>query len=149
MRLHVVPRGFAGPAVRFGIPFAALVVALMIGAILLGVSGSDPLEAYRTMFNASLNGWNPLTRTLVLATPLVLTGLAAAVAFQMRVYNIGAEGQLYLGAIAASWIGLFLPADIPAVLMLAAMVGFGALAGAAWAMSVSYTHLTLPTNTPV
>ena len=134
MRLHVVPRGFAGPAVRFGIPFAALVVALMIGAILLGVSGSDPLEAYRTMFNASLNGWNPLTRTLALATPLVLTGLAAAVAFQMRVYNIGAEGQLYLGAIAASWTGLFLPADIPAVLMLAAMVGFGALAGAAWAM---------------
>ena len=88
-RLRVTPRGIAGRAVRFGVPFGALVVALLIGAVLLALSGSDPLEAYRTMFDASLNGWNPLTRTLALATPLILTGLAAAVAFQMRVYNIG------------------------------------------------------------
>ncbi|MEM9200623.1 MAG: ABC transporter permease [Actinomycetota bacterium] len=133
-RLRVTPRGFAGPAVRFGVPFAALVVALLIGAILLAVSGSNPVEAYRTMFNASLNGWNPLTRTLALATPLILTGLAAAVAFQMRVYNIGGEGQLYLGAIAASWVGLSLPAGTPTVVMITAMVAFGALAGAAWAL---------------
>jgi len=133
-RLRVTPRGFAGPAVRFGVPFAALVVALVVGAILLAVSGSNPLEAYRTMFNASLNGWNPMTRTLALATPLILTGLAAAVAFQMRVYNIGGEGQLYMGAIAASWVGLALPAETPMAIMLASMVAFGALAGAAWAM---------------
>ena len=133
-RIRVTPRGFAGPLVRFGVPFAALVVALLIGAVLLAVSGSNPLEAYRTMFNASLNGWDPITRTLALATPLILTGLAAAVAFQMRVYNIGGEGQLYLGAIAASWMGLTLPADTPMVVMLTAMVAFGALAGAAWAL---------------
>ena len=72
-RLRVTPRGFAGPVVRFGVPFAALLVALAIGALLLAASGSNPLEAYRTMYNASLNGWNPITRTLALATPLILT----------------------------------------------------------------------------
>ena len=125
-RLRVTPRGFAGPTVRFGVPFAALIVALMIGAILLAVSGSDPVEAYRTMFNASLNGWNPLTRTLALATPLIFTGLAAAVAFQMRVYNIGGEGQLY-GAGCGELGGALPPADTPMAPMLVA-VAVGAVA---------------------
>lgn len=120
--------------VRFGVPFAALVVALLLGAIILGIAGNDPIEAYRTMFDASLNGWKAITRTLALATPLILTGLAAAVAFQMRVYNIGGEGQLYLGAIAASWVGLALPETTPMALMLSAMLVAGAIAGAFWAL---------------
>jgi len=133
-RLRVTPRGFSGPAVRFGVPAAALIVALMFGAIILTIAGNDPFEAYRTMFDASLNGWNAIARTLALATPLILTGLAAAVAFQMRVYNIGGEGQLYLGAIAASWVGLALPSTTPMVLTLAAMIVAGAIAGALWAL---------------
>ncbi len=133
-RLRVTPRGFSGPTVRFGVPFVALLVALAIGGVILAVAGNNPFEAYRTMFDASLNGWDPITRTLALATPLILTGLAAAVAFQMRVYNIGGEGQLYLGAIAASWVGLALPAGTPIVVMLSSMVVAGAVAGALWAL---------------
>ena len=116
-RFRVTPRGFSGPAVRFGVPLIALLVALALGAVILAIAGNDPFEAYRTMFDASLNGWNPMTRTLALATPLILTGLAAAVAFQMRVYNIGGEGQLYIGAIAGSFVGLALPAGTPTVFM--------------------------------
>jgi len=133
-RIRVIPRGFAGPGVRFGVPFGALIVALLLGAIILAIAGNDPFEAYSTMFDASLNGWSSITRTLALATPLILTGLAAAVAFQMRVYNIGGEGQLYLGAIAASYVGLALPATTPIVLMLGAMLLAGATAGALWAL---------------
>ena len=133
-RFRVTPRGFAGPAVRFGVPFVALLVALAVGGVILAVAGNNPFEAYRTMFDASLNGWDPMTRTLALATPLILTGLAAAVAFQMRVYNIGGEGQLYLGAIAASWVGLALPEGTPIVVMLSTMVLAGAVAGAVWAL---------------
>lgn len=133
-RFRVTPRGFSGPAVRFGVPLIALLVALALGAVILAIAGNDPFEAYRTMFDASLNGWNPMTRTLALATPLILTGLAAAVAFQMRVYNIGGEGQLYIGAIAGSFVGLALPAGTPTVFMLSAMVLVGAVAGAMWAL---------------
>lgn len=133
-RIRVMPRGFSGPGVRFGVPFSALIVALLLGAIILALAGNDPIEAYRTMFDASLNGWSSITRTLALATPLILTGLAAAVAFQMRVYNIGGEGQLYLGAIAASYVGLALPETTPIVIMLGAMLLAGAIAGALWAL---------------
>ena len=80
-----MPRGVTGPSVRFGVPVGALGFALLLGAIILAIAGNDPIEAYRTMFDASLNGWKSQSRTLALATPLILTGLAAAVAFQMRV----------------------------------------------------------------
>jgi ABC-type uncharacterized transport system permease subunit len=111
----------------------ALAVALMLGAVILVATGANPIEVYREMINASLNGKQPIERTLTFATPLLLTGLAAAVAFRMKLYSIGAEGQLFMGAIAASGIGLQLPADTPKVLMLSAMFVGGALAGAVWA----------------
>ncbi len=133
-RIRVNPRGTAGPAVRFGVPFLALIVALAIGGVILTIAGNNPIEAYITLFDSSLNGWTAIARTLALATPLILTGLAAAVAFQMRIYNIGGEGQLYMGAIAASGIGLYLPETTPAPIMLTAMLIVGALAGACWAL---------------
>jgi simple sugar transport system permease protein len=85
------------------------------------------------MFDASLRGWRPMTRTLTYATPLILTGLAAAIAFRMRVYNIGAEGQLFAGAIAGSWVALILPEGTPKPLMLLAMLLGGVAAGVIWA----------------
>lgn len=133
-RIRVSPRGTAGPMARFGVPFVALVVALAIGGVILTLAGNDAIEAYVTLFDSSVNGWTPMARTLALATPLILTGLAAAVAFQMRIYNIGGEGQLYMGAIAASGVGLYLPETTPAVIMLGAMLVVGALAGACWAL---------------
>ena len=133
-RIRVSPRGSAGAAVRFGVPFLALIFALAIGAVILTIAGNNPIEAYITLFDSSLNGWTAMARTLALATPLILTGLAAAVAFQMRIYNIGGEGQLYMGAIAASGVGLYLPETTPAVIMLGSMLIAGAVAGALWAL---------------
>ena len=101
--------------------------------------GDDPIDAYRTMFRSSLQGWRSFTRTLTYATPLILTGLAAAVAFKLRVYNIGAEGQLFAGAIAASGLALALPEGMPKVIMVtivhrrrgARRGGVGAIGGGA------------------
>lgn len=115
-------------------PLLALGFALFIGAVILTIAGNNAIEAYITLFDSSLNGWTAMARTLALATPLILTGLAAAVAFRMRIYNIGGEGQLYMGAIAASGVGLYLPETTPAAIMLSAMVLAGALAGAMWAL---------------
>lgn len=133
-RIRVSPRGTAGPSVRFGVPFLALIFALAVGAVILTIAGNNAIEAYITLFDSSLNGWTAIARTLALATPLILTGLAAAVAFQMRIYNIGGEGQLYMGAIAASGVGLYLPETTPAVIMLGSMLIVGAIAGALWAL---------------
>ena len=112
----------------------ALGVALILGAILLASGGLNPLVAYRQMFKA---GFSPTTfvisDTLVKATPLILAGLGVAVAFRMRLWNIGAEGQLFMGAWATAGVALFwLPADTPKVVMLAAMTLAGFTAGAFW-----------------
>ena len=133
MPISVAPRATQSLYVRLGVPVASLLAAALVGAVVIVLSGNDPLEAYETMVNASLNGKRPLTRTLTLATPLILTGLAAAVAFRMKIWNIGAEGQLYMGAITASGLALALPADLPKIVMLAVIMLGGAAAGAVWA----------------
>lgn len=129
----VTPRARTRPAVRLGVPFLALLVALALGAVVLAATGGNPAEAYRAMFSSSLQGWRPMTRTLAYATPLLLTGLAAAVAFRMRLYNIGAEGQLIAGAIGASGLALALPPELPTVVMITAVMVGGAVTGALWA----------------
>lgn len=122
----------------FWIPCAsvtiALLVALALGAIPLIYSGLNPLAAYQKMLIA---GFVPtrfvIADTLVKATPLILAGLGVAIAFRMRLWNIGAEGQLFIGAWATTGVALFwLPADTPKLIMLGAMTMAGFVAGALW-----------------
>jgi ABC-type uncharacterized transport system permease subunit len=129
----VTPRARPSAVVRFGVPFVALLAALLVGGLLILVTGADPVEAYQEMYDTALGGRRPLTRTLTAATPLILTGLCAAVAFRMRVYNIGGEGQLYLGAMGAATVALSLPDGTPGPVMLVLVMLGGALAGAVWA----------------
>lgn len=132
-RITVTPRAQPSLAVRVGVPLSSLAGALVVGGVILTLTGADPFEVYRTMIDASINGTAAIERTLTYATPLILTGLAAAIAFRMKAYNIGAEGQLFMGAIAASAVALKLPETTPTALMVPAMVLGGALAGALWA----------------
>lgn len=115
-----------------GVPVTAFVIAFVITAVLLVVTGHDPLDAYRKMIEASVTRRGALSATLITATPLLLTGLAAAIAFRMRVWNIGGEGQLYVGAIAAAGAGL-LVGDQGLAVALPVMCVAGMLGGALWA----------------
>jgi len=112
----------------------AIVVALAIGAVVLALVGGDPVRAYLHIFDAAFGDLGVLSDTLVKATPLILTGLACALAFRMRLWNIGAEGQFLLGAWGASAIVLLpiLPAGTPAIVTIPAMMLAGAVAGALW-----------------
>ncbi len=119
--------------VRAGVPLLSLLAALVLGGIVLLLTGANPFEVYRTMLDASLNGQRAIERTLSFSTPLILTGLAAAIAFRMKLYTIGAEGQLFMGAVAASAVALQLPETTPRALMLVLVLCGGVLAGAFWA----------------
>jgi simple sugar transport system permease protein len=114
----------------------ALVVALLIGAVVLALVGGDPVRSYLHILDAAFGDIGVLSDTLVKATPLILTGLACALAFRMRLWNIGAEGQFLLGAWGASLIVLVpvLPAGTPAIVVIPAMMLAGALAGALWGL---------------
>jgi ABC-type uncharacterized transport system permease subunit len=110
----------------------AVVFALLVSAVILGLVGGDPVRAYIHMFNASFGSVGVISDTLVKATPLMFTGLACALAFRMGLWNIGAEGQLLMGAWGASAVVLvpLLPAGTPGILLIPAMVVLGFVCGA-------------------
>jgi simple sugar transport system permease protein len=117
------------------VPLGSLAVAFAGMAIVLAATGHSPSSTYRRLFDSAFLANGALTSTLVFATPILFTGLAAAVAFRMQLFNIGGEGQFYFGAIGASGIALYLGdhgVRSPFVLILAMCAG-GALAGGAWA----------------
>ena len=125
-------RGHASLAIRILVPIISIAAAGLIGAVLLVSDGHSTVEVYREVLSSGYGGSRQLIRALILATPLILTALAAAVAFKMRIWNIGAEGQLYLGAIVGSGVALFLT-DLPAVLLVPVVLVAGVIGGAAWA----------------
>jgi simple sugar transport system permease protein len=114
------------------VPVASMLAALLICAVILTVTGHDPISTYSTLFDQGYVGRGALTNMLVTATPLIFTGLAAAAAFRMQVFNIGGEGQLYIGAMAASGIGLAL-GGAPAPVVVIAMLAAAAVGGLLWA----------------
>jgi simple sugar transport system permease protein len=129
--VHIEKRLVQHRWLAVAVPFGSLVAAFLSIAVVLTATGHSPWSTYRRLFDAAFVADGALANTLVSATPLAFTGLAAAVAFRMRLFNIGAEGQLYFGAIGAAGIAIFL-ADQPKAVILPAMIVAGAAAGAAW-----------------
>ncbi len=111
------------------IPVAAVVLALLIGAIILLISGANPIQAYAALFQGAFGSMTALGRTLEKATPLVFSGLAVAFAFKAGLFNIGAQGQLLFGAITAAAIGFGLE-GLPMIIHAPLALLGGALAGA-------------------
>ncbi len=123
----------AGGALVF--PLIAIVLSFVLGAFIVLATGNNPLTAYAALVRGAVGSPTAIGRTLLGATPLIFTGLAVAVAFRAGLFNIGGEGQLYIGAITAAWLGVtlgFLGAlSIPLVLAACVVTGFlwGAIPG--------------------
>ena len=110
------------------IPLAAVFLALLIGAILLAVSGANPIKAYSALIEGSFGSMKTLGRTLAKATPLIFSGLAVALAFKAGLFNIGAQGQLLLGAMVSAVVG-FSVKGLPPFLHVTIALLAGAVAG--------------------
>jgi ABC-type uncharacterized transport system permease subunit len=130
---------------KVAVPLASLVMAAVIAGIVLLVSGHNPITTYHQIYSASVTADGGLTSTFVYATPLLFTGLCAAIAFRTRTWNIGGEGQLYMGAVGASAVGLAL-GDWPRPLLIIAMMVGGAMAGMVWAAIPGFLRAYLRTN---
>ena len=118
------------------VPFLAVVTAMLVGALVIWSAGGDPLAAYQGLFEGAFGSARALSETTVWASPYIFAGLAVALAFKGGLFNIGAEGQLALGAVAAAWIGYALPdvlgITIPGPLHLLLAILGGVLAGGIW-----------------
>lgn len=132
MRLVAVKRELSTPLFRFCAPIVSILVALFVAGFLLLAAGVNPLQAYLEILQEALGSSYGLSETLVKATPLILAGLGVSLAFRMQIWNIGAEGQIYMGACGATWVALFSGIEQP-TLLISAMFGAAFLAGGLWA----------------
>jgi ABC-type uncharacterized transport system permease subunit len=145
-RWHVEPRGLASTRVTLLVPLLSVFSALVVGALFLALTGNNPWDVYTKMIDAAFGSSRSVSETLVSATPLILTGVAAAIAFKMLVWNIGGEGQLLMGAIFAAGAGIALGDGTPAIVALPAVVLAGAVGGALWASISAVPRVLLGTN---
>jgi simple sugar transport system permease protein len=110
---------------------APFVFALATGAAILFVAGFQPLDVYRLMIEEAFGGERRIAATLTAATPLLLTGLAAAIAFRAGIFNVGAEGCFYLGGLVAAVIGCAAP-TWPGVVVIPVALGAACVIGGLW-----------------
>jgi simple sugar transport system permease protein len=115
------------------VPVGSIAFSFLVMAVVLAATGHAPIHTYRRLFEAAFTGTGALSGTFTFATPILFTGLAAAAAFRMNLFNIGAEGQFYFGAIggigAALWLGGSSTPALMAVTILA-----GTASGAAYSL---------------
>jgi len=116
---------------RYAVPALSLMIALILGMIPMLVQGINPLTGYRDMILLAFGSPYGISETIMKAIPLMLAGLGVALAFRMLVWNIGAEGQLYMGAFASCLVAYTWP-DLPAWILLPAMIVGGFVGGALW-----------------
>lgn len=112
------------------VPTISVLLGLIVGAIIMLVSGHNPIQAYTSLWNGAFGDAFTIGETIRRITPLILTGLAVAFAFRAGLFNIGAEGQVIVGWIAAVWVGLAFEA--PMIVHLPVALIAAALAGALW-----------------
>ena len=129
---------------RFLYTVLAIVLGIIIGSIILIVSGTNPIEAYKVIFFGAFGKPKYISWTLVKAVPLILTGLSVAFAFNTGLFNIGAEGQYIVGSIGALVVGLLL--DLPPVLHGLVALLAGALCGYIWGALVGILKAKFQVN---
>ena len=117
-------------------PVVAVLLALAAGGVLIAAVGHSPLEVYGLLVQQALGTGYGIGQTLFKATPLVFAGLSVALAFRAGLFNVGAEGQMYVGGFAAALVGTYVPLPWPLLLPLALLAA--ALAGALWGAAPGY-----------
>jgi simple sugar transport system permease protein len=109
----------------------SLILALLIGGLLLLVSGRNPITAYQSLLNGAFGSSSRLAETLVRMTPFLILAISVSISFRCGVWNIGAEGQLILGAITSVWVALTFE-SLPAFILLPLTILAGIVGGAIW-----------------
>lgn len=129
-------------AIRVG----SILLALLLGAVVIAISGVNPFKAYGTIITGALGKKTAIRQTVKIAVPLLGCALAIAPCFKMRFWNIGAEGQITAGAIAASYFALYWVGKVPSAVLLLIMGAAGAVAGGIWALIPAFFKARWNTN---
>ncbi|MCR4425545.1 MAG: ABC transporter permease [Firmicutes bacterium] len=145
MKVRLEKRVAASPVYRFFSPVLAVIMALIFGAVFLWASGFNPAEVYLKMWWGAFGDSYGISETVVKAIPIMLCALGIALAARMLLWNVGAEGQFYMGAVAASWVALSMR-QAPAWQVLPLMALAGMAGGALWALVPAIPRALLGVN---
>ncbi len=127
------PAGRLRQLVASGIgPVLAVVLAIIVGGVVVLVSGSNPITAYQQMLVGAVGSPFDISETFISSIPLILAAYAVSFAFRCGLFNIGAEGQLYMGAIASTWLATTFP-NWPGIVLIILCIVAAMIAGGAWA----------------
>ncbi|OXM87766.1 ABC transporter permease [Paenibacillus rigui] len=127
------------------VPVGSVVLALLFCGLFIALNGKNPAAVYTAMFQGAFGSRYGWSETIVKSIPLLLCGLGVAVAYRMNVWNIGAEGQFIVGAIAATAVTIYFP-GLPTVWSIPVMLLAGALAGAVWALCTAVPKVYFQVN---
>ena len=125
---------------------SSFIAAILLGALIFLVLGNNPISAYGTILSGSQGKSTAIRQTVKIAIPLLGTALAIAPCFKMRFWNIGAEGQITAGAVAASYFALFWADRLPGPALILVMAAAGAVAGGIWALVPAFFKAKWGTN---
>jgi len=117
-----------------------LIIALIIGALVMYLSGKDPIAAYAALWQGAFGNGYRFADTLDRSSIMILAGIAGSIAFRTNIINLGLEGQLYIGAFAAAWVG-FTFTNLPSIVHIPLGLIAGILGGAFWTLPVLYLKL--------
>ena len=148
-RIQVEPRLNEPPAwYPAALSLIAVIIALILGGVVIQAAGGDPVKSYVHIAKASFGDIGVLSDTIVKATPILLAALACSVAFRMKLWNIGAEGQFIMGGFGASAVILapVLPAETSRWIFIPVMMLAGMAAGAAWGFVPGYLKAAFNVN---
>ncbi len=127
------------------VPLGAVLLALLVGAVMLIALGADPIKAYVALYEGAFGNTNAMADTLVRATPLLFVGVGICISFRGGVLNIGGEGQLIMGALAATVVAINM-AWAPGWLIIILALIFGFLGGALWGGIAGFLKARLDVN---
>ncbi len=125
-----MPKPSIRPAVIL-LPLASIILALLVGALIMLLQGVNPLHAYIYLFRGAFGNRGAIGESVAKTIPLIFTGLAVTFSYRTGVFNIGAEGQLLIGALCAIWISMLF-ASLPGMVLLILMLIAGSLGGFLW-----------------
>jgi len=144
--IRLAKREALAPGKTWMIRIGSILLALVLGALVIGAIGVNPLSAYGTILSGALGKKTAIRQTVKIAVPLLGCALAIAPCFKMRFWNIGAEGQITAGAIAASYFALYWVDVLPSGVLLVVMCVAGAVAGGIWALIPAFFKAKWNTN---
>lgn len=144
--IRLAKRDSMDPRKVWAIRLGSILIALLLGSLVILITGNNPFTAYGTMISGALGKKTAIRQTVKIAVPLLGCALAIAPCFRMRFWNIGAEGQITAGAIAATYFALYWVDKLPSVLLLIVMALAAALAGGIWGLIPAFFKAKWNTN---